>query len=152
MSETKTQFWQTFCPRPPQWRLEWQQKFEHLDWVEPMIGCKQDPIHHAEGDVATHVRLVCEALAKMDEWRNLDAQNRTTVMLAAAMHDVAKPACTVIGEDGRITSPGHGKKGAQMARQILWRGDGFADEPPPLTVREAVSAMVRFSSLPLWLW
>jgi len=117
-----------------------------------MIGCRQDAVHHAEGDVATHVRLVCEALTAMEDWRRRDPDERVAVFLGAALHDVAKPACTVEDENGRISSADHGKKGAQLARKILWRGDGFADSPPPLVVREAVSALVRYSSLPLWLW
>jgi hypothetical protein len=74
------------------------------------------------------------------------------VFLGAVLHDVAKPEFTVEDGNGRISSTNHGKKGAQLARKILWRGDGFVDHPPPLAARETVSSMVRYSSLPFWLW
>ncbi|MBX9687664.1 MAG: AAA family ATPase [Candidatus Obscuribacterales bacterium] len=140
------------CPSPPLWHFDWAEAFADFDWVKPMIDCPQDPVFHAEGDVATHVRLVCEKLISMDEWRGLNETERNIVFLAAALHDVAKPECTVIDSQGRISSAGHGQRGAQLVRRILWQGDGFAKSPPPLFVREAVSALVRFSSLAFWFW
>jgi len=136
----------------PLWELDWDREITQLEWFRPMIGCKQDPIHHAEGDVATHVRLVCEALASSAPWKELGETERQISFLGALLHDVAKPECTVAHEDGRVTSADHGRKGAQWVRKILWRGEGFAENPPPLALREAVSALVRYSSLPLWLW
>ena len=117
-----------------------------------MIGCMQDPIHHAEGDVATHTRMVCEALISSAEWQQLERQDQLTAFLACALHDVAKPQCTKVESDGRISSKDHGIKGAQIVRQILWRGQDFIDKPAPLALREAVSYMVRASSTPFWLF
>ncbi len=136
----------------PFWEMNWEREITQLEWFRPMVGCKQDPLHHAEGDVAIHVRLVCEALINSIAWNDLGTTDRQIAFLGALLHDVAKPECTVTHEDGRITSLDHGRKGAQRVRRILWRGEGFSQEPPPLAVREAVSAMVRYSSLPLWLW
>ena len=79
-----------------------------------MQDCPQDPEHHAEGDVLTHVRLVCEALTEMEAWRRLEPQERSIIFAAALLHDVAKPACTRM-EDGRLRSPKHAVRGAQMA-------------------------------------
>jgi predicted kinase len=59
---------------------------------------------------------------------------------------VAKPAATEIEADGRITSKGHVRQGAKMARQILWSLN------VPLHQREAIVSLVQHGSLPLWFW
>tara|TARA_B100000676_G_scaffold194569_1_gene191226 strand:- start:62 stop:214 length:153 start_codon:yes stop_codon:yes gene_type:complete len=41
-------------------------------WAKAMARCGQDAAWHAEGDVWTHTRMVCEALASLDEWGALD--------------------------------------------------------------------------------
>ena len=41
---------------------------------------------------------------------------------------------------------GHVRQGAKMARQILW------DLNVPLIAREAIVALVKYGSLPLWFW
>ena len=46
---------------------------------------------------------------------------RHTVFAAVLLHDVAKPDCTRTEPDDRITAPGHSRRGAILARQILWR-------------------------------
>jgi hypothetical protein len=66
MSESQAVSWSChLCPSPPRWDLTWHE-IAPLEWFRPMIGFKQDPLHHAEGDVATHVRLVCEALIALE--------------------------------------------------------------------------------------
>lgn len=40
---------------------------------------------------------------------------------AALFHDVAKPRCLSVGEDGRGHFPGHAKEGARMARRAMGR-------------------------------
>lgn len=76
-----------------------------------MRDCPQDPTFHAEGTVWTHVGMVCEALAALDEFRALPDSDREILFAAALLHDVAKPSCTR-DEDGRITSRGHSQRGA----------------------------------------
>ena len=44
-----------------------------------------------------------------------------TLRLAALLHDVAKPHCFVLRDDGRGTFPGHMELGETMAREILTR-------------------------------
>jgi hypothetical protein len=61
------------------------------------------------------------------------------------MHDVAKPACTRHEPDGRITSPGHSRRGSILARQILWRLE------VPVAVRESITALVRYHEVPYYL-
>ncbi len=106
-----------------------------------MKGCPQDPLHHAEGDVWIHVKMVCEALTSLAEWRSLPEVDREVVFAAALLHDVAKPTCTRT-EDGRISSRGHSLRGAIHARQILW------EHGADLVAREHVCALVRYHQIP----
>ncbi|HEY4355758.1 MAG TPA: AAA family ATPase [Acidobacteriaceae bacterium] len=109
-----------------------------------MRSCPQDPVFHAEGDVWTHVRMVCEALAGLPEWRLLPVQEREILFAAALLHDQAKPSCTR-EEAGRITSRGHSARGAIDARRILWEMD------TDFTAREQVCALIRFHQSPFHL-
>jgi hypothetical protein len=49
--------WRLGCPEPGA-AIDWA-AFQG-PWVEAMAGCMQDPLHHGEGDVWTHTRMVCE--------------------------------------------------------------------------------------------
>ena len=137
-------------PQPPEWRVEWQALDRRFGWLRAMAGVPQEPEYHAEGDVAVHTRMVAEALAGLDDWRALPAAERFTLFAAALLHDVAKPACTVVEADGRITSKGHARQGERMARELLWAGDDVL-VPPPLAARETIAKLVRYHGLPLWL-
>ncbi len=46
---------------------------------------------------------------------------RTLLKLAALLHDVAKPQCKIVEENGRIRFFGHAQEGAAIASQILQR-------------------------------
>ena len=132
------------CPVAPAWHVDWLALTEEFEWIRAMRDCPQDALFHAEGTVWTHVGMVCEALAGLDEFRTLPELERQILFAAALLHDVAKPSCTR-HEDGRITSRGHSQRGAISARRILWDlGLGFA-------AREQVCALVRYHQLPFHL-
>ena len=132
------------CPAPPVWGVDWPALTEEFEWIRAMYDCPQDPVFHAEGTVWTHVRMVCEALAGLEEFRDLPVFERQILFAAVLLHDVAKPACTR-HEDGRITSRGHSQRGAIAARRILWElGMDF-------TAREQVCALVRYHQSPFHL-
>ncbi|HRI07299.1 MAG TPA: AAA family ATPase [Nannocystaceae bacterium] len=131
------------CPDPARsLAIDW----ASLDapWIAELAACPQDPEHHAEGDVWTHTKMVCEALVHLPEWQALPEGERELVFAAALLHDIAKPACTRI-EDGRIRQPGHSLRGAAMLRAMLWR----AGAPP--RVREAIAGLVRHHQVPFFL-
>jgi predicted kinase len=111
-----------------------------------MDGCRQDSIHHQEGDVLVHTRMVVEALTADSAWRHLDRLSRDILFAAAVLHDAGKPAVTV-EENGRISSRGHSVRGMRMARRMLYRGEGVA--PAPFAVRQEIAALVRFHGAPL---
>ncbi|MBK8426739.1 MAG: HD domain-containing protein [Lewinellaceae bacterium] len=116
---------------------------ESLDWVSAMQQCPQEPEYHAEGDVWTHTRMVIAALQALPEYQAQHPEDQNLLLHAALLHDVAKPACTVV-ENGKISSPRHAKIGEKIAREILWDFD--------FSFRENVCALVRLHGLPIWGW
>lgn len=125
------------------WAIPWD-SLEAFPWVLPMRETPQDPIHHQEGDVWTHTRMVIEALVGMDSWRLLPPQHRDVLFWAAVLHDVAKPFTTTY-EGDRIHSKGHTTKGAIEARRILWKM-GY-----PFKQREAVCGLVHNHQKPYFI-
>jgi predicted kinase len=132
-------------PDPPDFQVPWDDLDRTFAWIRRMRDVPQDPVHHAEGDVWTHTRMVCEAIASSSTWRALRSDARRVGWLAALLHDVAKPDCTRIDDDGRISSRGHSVRGAILARRILW--EAGVDFP----AREAVCAIVRQHQIPFFL-
>jgi predicted kinase len=114
-----------------------------------MQGVPQDPIYHAEGDVFIHTRMVAEALVALEAWRTLPQEERETLFASALLHDVAKPDCTRIEFDGKITSKRHARQGELLAREILWLGNDL-EAPAPFAQRERIAKLVRYHGLPLW--
>jgi predicted kinase len=137
------------CPEPPSWSLDWEAVTQRFTWLRALEETPQEPEYHAEGDVLTHTRMVAEALAADVGWRALAQERGSALFAAALLHDVAKPACTQIAPDGSISSPGHARAGAAMARGILAHSESVA-EAMPFPVREAVARLVRSHGLPLW--
>lgn len=132
------------CPAGPQWTVPWDQIRDTFDWVRRMTGVPQDTEHHAEGDVETHTRMACEALAADTTWRALPTAERVRMFTTVLMHDIAKPDCTQHNDDGRITARGHSRRGDLMVRRILWE----LGAPP--TWREHIAALVRHHQVPFW--
>ena len=133
------------CPEPPEWELDWEALDQRFDWVRALRDCPQDPEYHAEGNVWIHTRMVCRALVALPAWRALDSDARNIAFAAALLHDIAKPSCSKVDEDGRITTRGHGGRGERMARLVLWRMD------TPLAMREEICAIVAFHQVPFFL-
>lgn len=132
------------CPAGPQWTVPWNQIRDTFDWVRRMTGIPQDSEHHAEGDVETHTRMACEALASDASWRALPPDERVRMFTTVLLHDVAKPDCTQHNDDGRITARGHSRRGDLMVRRILWE----LGAPPAW--REHIAALVRHHQVPFW--
>lgn len=107
----------------------------------------QDPFYHAEGNVAVHTKMVLDALTNEATFDSLNAQDREILWAAALLHDVEKYSTTLIDADGRISSAGHAKKGAQSSRNIL-----FNEIPTPFYIREQIVGLVRHHGLPIWLF
>lgn len=130
----------------PNAALAWDDLNYQFSWWRDMETCPQDVIHHGEGDVATHTRMVYEALGNSADYAALPHDAQGVLRLAALLHDIGKPD-TTREEDGRITARGHARRGENMARRLLWEAGGGI----PFAVREAVCALVRFHQHPFWL-
>lgn len=138
------QVFDQWCPQPPDWSVPWPDIRASFEWVRRLDGVPQDPVHHAEGDVATHTRVAAEALASLPAWRTRPVDERVRLFAAVLLHDVAKPYCTQHTGDGRVTAHGHSRRGDIIVRQVLWRLDA------PVMWREHVAALVRHHQVPFW--
>ncbi|GCE51078.1 putative kinase [Thermosporothrix hazakensis] len=117
-------------------------------WLQTLHDVPQDARFHAEGDVLIHTRMVFEAMMQLVELLHCTEAERGVLLTAALLHDIAKPLCTKIEANGRITSKGHARRGGLLARRLLMSGDGL-DECLPLTMREYIVRLVRYHGLPL---
>lgn len=134
----------TLVPQPGD-GTDWAGIADAFAWFRALEGCPQDPVFHAEGDVAIHTRMVVAALLDDPEWRALPASERQSLFWAALLHDVAKPATTRVAPDGRVTSPGHSRRGQIMARRIL------AGLGAPFAQREAICHLITHHQIPFYL-
>lgn len=127
---------------------DWQVLERRFSWFADMKDVPQDPEWHAEGDVFTHTKMVCEALLQLPEFQALDKQEQHILFAAAMLHDVEKRSTTkreIENGKERIVSPHHAKKGEHTARTLL-----YTELAAPFAVREAIAKLVRLHGLPLW--
>lgn len=82
-----------------------------------MSQTPQNRLHHGEGDVYTHTKMVCEQLVKLPEYKNTDNLTKQILFIGALLHDIRKPFCTVITDDN-ISSHSHARIGARIAREL----------------------------------
>lgn len=139
-------------PGPPCWETDWEilSSCGLAGFFGEMEGTMQNPRWHGEKDVMTHTRMVCDALAGLEEFRSLSERARHEVFLAALLHDIGKIPCTRL-EDGQWTSPNHGRVGSRMAREFLWREWGMAGEADLQAIRECVCLLIRFHMIPSYI-
>ncbi len=124
--------------------MPWPEIRDAFAWVRRLADVPQDAVHHAEGDVETHTRMACEALASLPEWRSRPPGERVRLFAAVLMHDIAKPDCTRTEDDGRITAHGHSRRGDLAVRRVLW------ELGAPIAWREHVAGLVRHHQVPFW--
>jgi predicted kinase len=115
-------------------------------WARAMAACGQDRGWHAEGDVWTHTRMVCDQLPMLDEWASLGDHERLVLHFTALLHDAGKPLTSQVDPaTGRVTSPKHAVKGEHLARSVL------RDLGCELATREEIARMVRSHGRPAFL-
>lgn len=120
---------------------------EGQTWCQAMAHCSQDAQWHAEGDVWTHTKMVCQELFDLEEWPSLSAHERVVLTFAALLHDAAKPLTSALeGETRRIRSPKHAVTGEHLARGIL------RDLGCDLATREKIACLVRYHNRPAFLF
>ncbi|MEM6488254.1 MAG: AAA family ATPase [Pseudomonadota bacterium] len=135
---------QALVPQSPGWSVDWGAIWPLWPGLAALDACPQNPVHHGEGDVGIHTRMVVEALVAEPRWRALPPERRSALFWAAVLHDIGKPA-TTRQEDGRLTARGHSRIGALMARRLLWEAGA------PFAWRERLCGIVAAHQLPFWL-
>lgn len=135
-------------PAPPTWQVPWSAAEQVLGgMLQQMRQTPQNPRWHGEGSVLAHTKLVCQAMAGLEAYREADGETRKILYLAALLHDIGKIRTTRL-EDGAWVSYGHARVGAEMARQILWQDFGLCGTPEKQRMREAVCYLIRYHGLP----
>lgn len=115
--------------------------------LERLIGCRQDPEWHPEGDVWNHTLYCLDAFAKAREQGTGNWEEDLVVGLAVLCHDFGKPACTRYDPvRKRIRSLGHDEEGVEPTLSFLRRltnEERLLKEVPPL---------VRLHMRPFAMW
>ncbi|HSE23205.1 MAG TPA: HD domain-containing protein [Pyrinomonadaceae bacterium] len=86
--------------------------------IKRLIGVRQDPVWHPEGDVFVHTQLVIDVARQLID--ELPYAKKVTVMLAALAHDFGKPATTKF-QEGHWRSLGHAEAGVGATERFLDR-------------------------------
>lgn len=97
----------------------------------PTVGFDQKSPYHAL-DLYTHIAHVVQ-----------NTPNKLHLRWAALLHDIGKPGCFYLDEDGRGHFPGHAKLGAEMANHILLRFKA------PTALRQQVVFLIERHMTPL---
>ncbi len=84
--------------------------------VEVLLGVRQNPKYHSEGNVYIHTMMVLDEAAKRRE----NVENKLGFMLAALTHDFGKAVTTEV-IDGAIHSYRHEKEGNPIIESFLLR-------------------------------
>lgn len=136
-------------PKAPIWQIDWKliESSRLFSLIEKMKLTEQNPIWHAEGDVWTHTKMVCEELIALPAYQKLERRKQEEVFLAALLHDIGKIPCTRF-EDGAWTSPNHTVVGSRMARELLWMEYGFCGTRKLQQFRETICTLIRYHSMP----
>lgn len=85
--------------------------------IQALIGARQNPVYHPEGDVFTHTMAVVDAGAAV----RAQAKEPLFFMFSCLMHDLGKPAASTMAPDGTVSCPDHGAKGVPVAERALAR-------------------------------
>lgn len=86
---------------------------EYLGDIFPLLkefkNTPQDPIWHAEGDVHIHTNMVLDELYQIFDTEQFipTPEQRQILILAALLHDIAKPITTTVDEYGRVRARKH---------------------------------------------
>ena len=102
----------------------------HYPELEALQYTPQNPVHHPEGDVWTHTKLVVDAGASFRE--NLPAEWKRAYMYGLLLHDVGKAVTT----QPDYSANGHEQAGVPLALEFLSR---FSDNSE---LRQYVSQIV----------
>jgi len=86
--------------------------------MQSLVGVRQEPEWHPEGNVDVHTMMVADEARKLID--DLPYEKQVTVMLAAIAHDLGKPPTTKFF-DGRWRSHSHDEAGIEPTHLFLDR-------------------------------
>ncbi len=92
---------------------------KYFPQLKSLVGCRQNPAFHPEGDVWIHTMLSLNHFAKCVRGHSSDFLEDLIIGFAVLCHDFGKPLCTTINDKGRIISYGHDKLGVEPTRKFL---------------------------------
>jgi len=125
-------------------QVDWSELDKYI-WIQDMKSTIQDKIYHQEGNVYNHTKMVVNELINLPDFKNLTTQEKHILVITAIFHDVEKRSTTVIEDDGRVTSKGHGIKGGKTANYILYK-----DFDVPFDIRYQIVQLIKYHSKALW--
>lgn len=112
--------------------------------LKELLSTPQDKIYHAEGDVWTHTKMVCDALLANHIYQQASMDEKFVLFYSALFHDISKPACTKFEENGKISSAGHSKRGCIDTRIMLWKTG------VPFQLREDICNIIATHQVPFF--
>jgi tRNA nucleotidyltransferase (CCA-adding enzyme) len=127
--------------------LKWLYDLGVVDQIFPemksLVGVRQEPEWHPEGDVDVHTMMVADEARKLID--DLPYERKLTVMLGAVAHDFGKPPTTQFF-DGRWRSHSHDEAGVEPTLSFLDRLGIFTLNG--YDVRNQVVQLVRYHLKP----
>lgn len=139
-----TTYQELFQMVPTQRGMPYENFYKIFPDLEKLQHTPQDKYYHAEGDVWTHTKMVCDELLKLPAYQEATEISRFIMFYAALLHDISKPACTKEEDNGHISAKGHSKMGAIDARVLLWKAD------VPIEVRERICGIIQNHQVPFF--
>lgn len=124
----------------------WDDLCAEFEILLPLADCRQDKRHHGEILVSTHTQMVIAELLKDPEYIELDDETRFLMFWTGVFHDSGKPERTKTEDDGSITSRGHSRAGASIARREMMAAG------MPYEMREHMCSLILAHQIPFWLY
>ncbi|UXN03461.1 AAA family ATPase [Bartonella sp. HY406] len=120
-------------------------------FADLLANCPHDPVYHGEGDVWIHTQMVVDCMINHQGFQKSDKEQQIILLLAAFLHDLAKPRTTVelwdpIEKRIRVSQPGHALKGAHRVLDLLWH-NGVA-----WPIIEKVYWLIAWHQKPFHIW
>lgn len=112
--------------------------------LKPMMITPQSRSRHAEGNVARHTIMTCEAVNHIVE--AVPPAERKLLRYASLLHDAGKPYCLIEAAPGICSFPNLQKESFTLARILLERYTQLN-----FREREYVLALINNHYLPLWM-
>ncbi len=116
-------------------------------YEEGLRQTPQSPVYHAEGDAYVHTQMVCDALKRLPEYKELNQRQQHILYVSALLHDIGKIHTTRL-VDGDWHTPHHAPTGSNMVRELLWKEYGLCGNQELTQIREAISLLIRYHSIP----